>query len=125
MPNNVVSPIHKKGSRKEPGNYREVAVLSHLRKIIERALDKEMKENYSFDVMQCCFRAKRGTEKPLLRFVHAIKNGHKSAAVLDLRGAYRSVLRAKLLNVLRRLTDNIVNMTSLFLAPDEIQTADD
>ena len=39
-----VIPLYKKGSRMDPGNYRPVSVLSVLSKILEHAVDSQLKE---------------------------------------------------------------------------------
>ena len=39
-----VIPLSKKGSRLDPGNYRPVSILSVLSKILERAVDGQLKE---------------------------------------------------------------------------------
>eukprot|EP00171_Calliarthron_tuberculosum_P021794 IDg21794t1 len=41
----LLFPIHKKGSRRLPENYRPIALLSHMRKVVEKAIDREVR-NY-------------------------------------------------------------------------------
>eukprot|EP00171_Calliarthron_tuberculosum_P006235 IDg6235t1 len=119
-------PIQKKGDRSEPRNYRPIALPSHARKIVEKAIDWEVREHSVFSSYQCGFRARRGVETALIRYQQAIHADHRAVAVLDLKGAYSSVPRGRLVEVLqRRLPRNLVNMISILLRPEEIQTVGD
>jgi len=118
--------LYKKGDTTDPSNYRPIALISHMRKIIEKALDLELKSCTRFHRFQCGFRARKSTESATLRFLAAKQMGHHYTAVLDLRGAYPSVPRAQLMEVLRsRLPDQICDEISLFMGDDAISTIGD
>lgn len=119
-------PIHKKGSRSIAENYRPVALLSHMRKVIEKEIDYEVRSITNMSPLQCGFRAGRGVEQPILRFLDAARHGHNHIAVLDLKGAYPSVPRGKLMKVLeKRLPQTITDMISVLLTPDKVETVGD
>ena len=40
----IVKPLHKKGSRLEPGNYRPISILCTLSKILERAIYNQINQ---------------------------------------------------------------------------------
>ena len=86
-------PIYKKGDSEIPSNYRPICLLSSLRKVIERALDKKMQAHYAPNVIQMGFQAKLGTEMAIAQTVRAMKGGQKWTAVLDLKSAYDTVRR--------------------------------
>ena len=58
----LLVPIYKKGDPEIPSNYRPICLLSSLRKVIQRTLNKEMQAHYFPNVMQMGFQAKLGTE---------------------------------------------------------------
>ena len=119
-------PIFKKGDMRDPANYRPIASLSHMRKIVEKALDLMLRRNYRFSVVQTGFRPKQGVENALLRYQRAIRTGHRSVGVLDMKAAYDRVPREKLLETLAtRLPKVLVEMISVTLAPCEASTVGD
>ena len=71
----LLVPIHKKGDPEIPSNYSPFCLLSSLRKVIERTLDKEMQAHYVPSVMQMGFQAKQGTEMAIAQTVQALKGG--------------------------------------------------
>lgn len=94
--------------------------------MIERAIDRELRASTKFDSMQCGFKEHRGVAQPLLRYQYATRNSHRAAAVLDLRCAYPSVPRGKLLvELTKRLPENLTNMVTVFLSPDSVNTVGD
>lgn len=118
--------LHKKDSKSDPKNYRPIALISHLRKIFEKALDWKVKSITTFHHFQCGFRSHRSIEQAILRFSAAKRMGHKYTAVLDLRGAYPSVPRSKLFAVIQqRVTPNTAAAISMFLGTDLISTCGD
>lgn len=96
----LLYPIFKTVERDDPGNYHRIALLSHVRKVVEGAVDSAAKELVRLNAMKCEFREGRGVGHPLLRLIEARRTGHRVMSVLDLRGAYRSVPRSKLVEVL-------------------------
>ena len=62
-----VSPLFKKGSKLDPGNYRPVSILNVLSKILERTVHKQLvgyleKKNILFDY-QSGFRSGYSTDR--------------------------------------------------------------
>lgn len=116
-------PLHKKGSRETPANYRPIALISHVRKVLDKALDILTREEYVFQTYQIGFRSKMGTENAILRATDAIDSGYKYVACLDLKGAYDAVPRLQLMRRLRRvLSHNLCNMISHTLQPTSVTT---
>lgn len=65
-------------------------------------------------------------EKALVRYHQAIATGYAAIAVLDVKGAYYSVLRDQLLTILhQRLPTQLVHMIALLLRPETIQRIGD
>ena len=112
----IVVPIFKKGDKDDPANYRPIALLSHARKIIESALDSTIRKTYKFHRSQYGFQLGIGTEAAILRAIDLQNNGHKYAAILDLKAAYDRVPRDKLISILQdRLPEGIVRQILPFL----------
>ena len=65
-----VCPVHKKGDKVTPGNYRPIALTSHMIKVFERVLRKKMilhlDRNLILSDMQHGFRSGRSTLTQLL-----------------------------------------------------------
>ena len=63
-----VTPVHKKGSRYDKGNYRPVSILPNLSKVFQRCLHKQVSD--FFDTIlsnyQCGFRKGHGAQHYLL-----------------------------------------------------------
>ena len=124
--NVLLYPIHKSGDRDNVTNFRPIALLSHVRKVITRALDSEIKKTVDFSWCQSALRQNRSIEQPLLRFQAATNAGHRHIAVLDIKGAYPSVQRGKLLDVLTtRLPTCLRNMVQVLLTTDRIMSIGD
>jgi hypothetical protein len=68
----LISPVHKGGSRGVPGNYRPVALTSHITKMFERVLRRwlvsHLEENNLLPEGQHGFRAKRSCLTQLLAY---------------------------------------------------------
>jgi hypothetical protein len=121
-----IVPLYKKGPAEDPANYRPIALLSHARKLIEKAMDYCLRAEYSFHLMQAGFRPKIGTDVALLRTVHRVRTTRPWVAVLDLKSAYDRVPRDRLLSLARqRLSPSLAAMTSLMLQPTKIFTIGD
>ena len=101
-----VSPIFKKGSKKEAGNYRPVSLTCHAGKILEKILKEEIVQylesnNLIYD-SQHGFRQKRSCLTNLLEFMEIIlKNIDSSEPVdvifLDLQKAFDKVPHKRLI----------------------------
>ena len=92
-----VVPLHKKGDPLDRKNYRPVALLSPLSKVLEKVIYKQMysyfHENSLFDKSLHGYRRHRSTQTALLqlydRLVRAASEGKLSGAVLlDLSAAF-------------------------------------
>ena len=63
-----VTPVHKKGSRYDKGNYRTVSILPNLSKVFEICLQKQISD--CFDIIlskyQCGFRKEHGAQHCLI-----------------------------------------------------------
>ncbi len=119
-------PIHEAGDRSDAGNYRPIGLLSHVRKVVDRALDTAIREVTNFHWTQTAFRKGKGTEHPILRLRSATKAGHNAIAVLVIKGAYPSIPRPVMMKVLQeRLPESLVNMVSVLMVPNRVQTVGD
>ena len=106
----TVTPIHKKGARDTPTNYRPISLLSVVSKVQERIVHRRL-YRYVEPLLpphQSGFRKNDGTELQLLRVVHDISenrdNGQFVAACFfDLSKAFDRVWHAGLLAKLQHL----------------------
>lgn len=122
----LLVPLHKKGDRVDPANYRPIALLSHPRKVIDATIDKVVRRQYEFHRYQLGFRPGHGTELALLRCSRSISIGNVVAEVLDLKAAYDRVPRDKLLTLLdTRLPEATAHQIRHLLEPIEVQTVGD
>jgi len=122
----TLCPIHKTGTKTLASNYRPIALMSHARKAVEKAVDLNVRRQTSFALSQCGFKPRTGTENAIFRFIYAAKRKHNNIAVLDIKGAFSSVPRPRLLQRLRnRLQPNLAAMITHFLTPDRIRTLGD
>ena len=80
-----------------------------------------MHYKYIFSVAQAGFRPKQGVENAFLRYKRAVRIGHKTLGVLDMKAAYYKLPRDKLLKtLLERLPHVLVDMISTMLPPCEV-----
>lgn len=116
-------PIHKKGDTRDPQNYRPISIISQIRKVIDRAIDTLLREEYTSHPSQVGFRQGLGTENAIIRSTRLRRLGMQYTAVLDLKKAYDSVPRDRLMNIVRqRLSQNHANMIAYLLQPMELVT---
>ena len=121
-----IIPLYKKGDTSRPENYRPIALLSHVRKVIDKAVDLLVRAEYNFHNFQVGFRALMGTETAIVRAQEAIDDGYLFLACLDLKAAYDSVPRSHLMRRLRRvLSKNTCDMVSHILQPTSFVTRGD
>ena len=101
-----ISPIFKKGSKTEPGNYRPVSLTSvvckTLEKIVRKHIMKHVTENHLLSQDQYGFRANRSCALQLLHVMEDwvdYMEGHKSwdTVYLDLAKAFDKVAHGRLL----------------------------
>ena len=101
-----VTPVHKKGSRHLPGNYRPISLTSLVGKIMERIVARKMRafleEHISLSQLQHEFRPRHSCLTQLLETVHqwaaTLDKGKSIHAVfLDFAKAFESVPHQRLL----------------------------
>ena len=106
----LVTPLHKRGSREEVGNYRPVSILPIASKILEMAVHKQISKHAETNGLipeyQHGFRSKRSTTTALLSMVSKwgqdLKN-HKYVIILmfDLSAAFDTLDKHVLCEKLR------------------------
>lgn len=113
-----IMPIHKQGDPGDPNNYRPIAIISQMRKVIEKAMDYAVREAYDFHRAQLGFRKGAGTEQAILRNSLLHSKGFAHTAVLDLRKAYDKVPKDRLMQrVKTTLSANLAAMIACSLQP--------
>ena len=107
-----VSPIFKKGSKRDPGNYRPVSLTCQACKILEKILKEEiinfLEENKRLSNSQHGFRSKRSCLTNLLEFTEQVlehMDNRESVDVLyfDLQKAFDKVPHRSLLHKLHKI----------------------
>ena len=82
-----ITPIHKGGSRKKPGNYRPVSLTSHIMKVFEKIIKKNiveyLEEKERFNKNQFGFMKGRGTQTQLLKHYDDIYEAMKERRRID------------------------------------------
>ena len=82
-----ITPIHKGGSRRKPGNYRPVSLTSHIMKVFEKIIKKNiveyLEEKERFKKNQFGFRKGRGTQTQLLKHYDDIYEAMKERRRMD------------------------------------------
>ena len=122
----TVTPIFKKGTRTDPGNYRPVSLTCITCKILESyirdAIVQYMTENSFYAKCQHGFRNNRSCVTQLLEvmedFTQMIDKGEDiDVLYLDFKKAFDSVPHQRLLLKMKAygITDNILNWTENFL----------
>ena len=122
----LLVPLHKKGDKSDPGNHRPVALISHGRQMVSSAIGSLIRQDYKFHTAQLGFREQAGTETAVVRHAAGTADGLLYTAVLDLKSAYPSVPRDKLMSIVRtRLPKETAAMIALELQPMAITTKGD
>ncbi|XP_045118181.1 uncharacterized protein LOC123508485 [Portunus trituberculatus] len=121
-----ITPVHKKRSRAEPGNYRPISLLSVVSKIFERIIgeqiNKYLEENHLLSPKQFGFRKGRSTSDLLLllskSWHDALDAGRPSLVIaLDIAGAFDSVWHHALTTKLQQLgiTGDLLQLFTSYL----------
>ena len=95
----LIVPIWKrKGDAQDPGKYRGITLLSHIMKLLERILDKRLRERVEPELgeEQLGFRKGRGTTDGMFSLRQLVekrleKQGHMTLAFVDLEKAFDTV----------------------------------
>lgn len=113
----IVVPLYKgKGESAKPKNYRPLTILSHLRKLTEKAVVLELEKVITTDRSQFGFQAGLQVTQAALSVLAALKTVAKFLSILDLAKAYDSVIKALLLQKLEDKVDtNLVSQLLVFL----------
>ena len=107
-----ITPIHKGGPRSEPKNYRPVALTSHIIKVLERIIVRQitsfLEKNDKMNPHQHGFRAGRSCLSQLLGHYEKIlevleHNKNADVVYLDFRAAFDKVDHGILLHKLRQV----------------------
>ena len=106
----TVTPLHKKGTKTSPTNYRPISLLSVVAKVQERIVHTRLYKHVDPHLPddQSGFRKKDGTELQLLRLVHEISSDRDAgnavaACFFDLSKAFDRVWHAGLLAKLEHM----------------------
>ena len=122
-----ITPIHKKGSRSVPANYRPISLTSIVSKLFEHLLTSNiacfLEANGLFNADQFGFRKGRSCELQLLRLCQDLSKilddgGEADLIFLDFEKAFDKVPHGLLIHKLRQygLNDNVVDLISSFLS---------
>ena len=100
----LIIPVFKKGSRSDPGNYRPIALLSVVSKVMERLVHEKLSRFLApwLHDNQSGFRRRDGTEPQLVRLTQewsaaVDKSNYVAAVFFDLRKAFDRVWHRGLL----------------------------
>lgn len=108
----VIKPIYKKGSHIEYSNYRPIAIMSVIEKVLERSVASKLSEYLvNFGIInqhQFGFQKKKGTNDLLILFSDYINsklndNKHVVALFIDFSKAFDTLNHSKLISALENI----------------------
>ena len=120
----IVKPLHKKGSRLEPGNYRPISILCTLSKILERAIYNQINQYLTVnDILyefQSGFRGSYSTDTCLINLIDHIKmlkshNMFVGMVLLDLQKAFDTVDHQILCKKLEKMGLDVTKLIKSYL----------
>lgn len=123
----IFVPLFKgKGEQSNPKNSRLLTILSHLRKILEKAVIIELEKVVVTEKSQFGFQAVLQVTQAALSVLAALKSAARLIVVLDLAKAYDSILKALLiLKLEEELDTNLANQLLIFLLTVHSKVAGD
>lgn len=90
-----IVPIYKRRDPAYPSSYRPIALISHMRKVIDCAISLIVQKTYTIHYSQLWFRAGTGVEIGILRHIVQWPT-NPCTAILALKSAYELVQKGKL-----------------------------
>ncbi len=63
----LLFPLYERGEASLPKGYRPTALLSHMRKLVEKVIDWRFREEYTFSTEPCGFLKRKSVETEILR----------------------------------------------------------
>lgn len=113
LKNSIITPIYKTGDRKNPGNYRPIAILNSFSKIIEKTINNRIikfidGKNKILNDNQYAYRKERSIQDVLYELIEEINNNLENNYVtatlfLDIKKAFDSVNHEILLKEMNRI----------------------
>lgn len=121
----IVVPLFKgKGEQANPRNSRPLTILSHIRRVTEKAVVLELEKAITTDKSQFGFQAGLQVAQAALSVLAALKTTARFIAVIDLTKAYDSIVKALLLAKLETKVDkNLANQLLISLLSVHAQVA--
>ncbi|XP_015118947.1 uncharacterized protein LOC107042420 [Diachasma alloeum] len=115
----VIAPVAKVSSPKSPTDYRPIALLPFLAKVLERLefnqLSSYLHEDSQLDPRQCGFRSDHSTQTALLRLINDVRRNVDNHKITVLGSILGPLLFSLFVNEIGR---KIVNSRYLFYADD-------
>lgn len=123
----VVVPLYTgKGPQQEPANSRPLCILSHVRKLVEKAVVTEIDRRFTTDRAQYGFQAGIQVSQAALSVLAAIQKDIEFVVVLDLAKAYENILKLLMESKLRnKVEDNLTKQLLIFLLTVHAQVSGD
>ncbi len=122
----TIIPLYEKGDATKASNHRPIALLSHARKVLEKVLDNAIHAEFDFDPAKLGFRRHQGTEIAILPANPLPTLSVDYIAVPDLKQAYTSGHKDKLLEQCREeLTSNLLQQLEHMLKQRSFRTVGD